>query len=109
MKTSQKWGSFMKNNAYFHLRFFQLNIATGLFKSFLHTGSDKREKNTLDLRNKVIMVKRLACKLKDDYLAIMEQLNEHKVKELALPYDYRYPLSVIYLDNMCVVTKKQPL
>ena len=54
MKTSQKDGYITRK--VFHLRFFQLNIATGLFKSFTQSGSARKEKGTLDLRNKVVGV-----------------------------------------------------
>ena len=41
MKTSQRWGSFMGSKKYYHLRFYQLNIATGMLKNFVIDG-DKR-------------------------------------------------------------------
>ena len=43
MKTSQKWGSFM-DSKYYHLRFYELNIATGLFQAYT-SDSDGKERS----------------------------------------------------------------
>ena len=64
MKTSQRWGSFMGSKKYYHLRFYQLNIATGMLKAFVIDGDKREEKGALDLRNKVVHVKRLSCTFK---------------------------------------------
>ena len=77
-----------------------------MLKAFVIDGDKRSEKGSLDLRNKVVHVKRLGCTFKKDYLEIMNTHNQHKIKELTTPYDYKFPFVVMYLgrhDSLCIM------
>ena len=58
MKTSQKNNGFMQKKC-FHMRFFNLNISTGLLKVYEQMGPSKKPKQSINMRNRVIKVVRL--------------------------------------------------
>ena len=96
MKTSQKSGGVMQKKC-FHMRFFQLNVSTGLFKVFQELSPSKKVKHNIDLRNKIIHVARLEYKFKANYQEEhKEMLAKYKMNELTLPHDMRCPFAVLY-------------
>lgn len=99
MKTSQKYASFLRKKNYFHLRYFSLNIATGLLQAFEFDGNLKNEKTPIDLRNRVIRVQRLGSSLRPDYMKVFRSNCEDEIHSLSVPHDYRLPFSVVYLGD----------
>ena len=79
------------------MRFFNLNVSTGIFKVFSGMTPDCKIKHAIDLRNKVLAVTALIPKLNP---AIKVVLRQYKVKEdFMLPHDFKMPFAVIYEDN----------
>ena len=81
----------------FHMRFFNLNVSTGIFKVFAGMTPDGKVKHNIDLRNKVLAVRALHPKLNTACKVILRQYN---VKDdFMLPHDFKLPFAVIYEDT----------